>query len=75
MFGCQNKTDYPLEVTLDLTRAKAYRCSEPDFIISAVVAPHSYQVLAHNRKIGGASQQEEDSRLDIDFSHKRIVSK
>ncbi len=88
-FGCENRTESHLEVILDLSRVKNFSNSsvtQGKHIIAKVIPPACYAVITSIRKnemieeFEEASdeevrqgQQQQPTKLDIDFKHKRVT--
>ena len=72
-FACENKTPYPLEVTLDLSRSMDNFLASDDYNLRKVIAPSSFSIIASIKRKPGAEGQ--SAKLDIDFRCKKVLNK
>jgi len=77
-FACENKTPYPLEVTLDLSRSIYHflvssSSASDDYTLKKVIPPSSYTIVASIKRKPGSDGQR--AKLDIDFKCKKVFSK
>ena len=69
MFGCENRTTVPIEVTLNLSKTNDIEVSAESKVVKRVIEPNQVEFLAYVRrqKDGGKGID-----YDIDFKHKEL---
>lgn len=73
-FACENRTPYPLEVTLDLSRSGGhFHVSTGHPLIKRVIPPSSFSMIASIKRRKGEGRT--PIKLDIDFKCKKVLPK
>lgn len=68
MFGCENRTTVPIEVTFNAGKMNFCARSPNNTLIKKVIQPNRIEFLINIRR----EDNQVPLRLDIDFNHKEL---
>ena len=68
MFGAENRTTVPIEVTFNMGRSLNFACSGVSHVVKKVIEPNRVEFLMHVRRDAVADEM----MLDYDFRFKEV---